>query len=347
MRVDASAIQFSTSHVATRHHAKLTTLNMWVGDRRPDFERQGRVSISPAAIASAETEQSATVQAIEEAAKAVENDPKMLLIRAVIEMLTGQEVRRLSSHLSAPTPAPATGIKDPNAATATNAPQRAGFGLEFDHHEVYEETEQTSFQAQGLVRTADGQEIRFEIRLLMQRSYREETKVSMRLGDAVQKDPLVVNFAGTAAQLQSQRFDFDLDSDGAREQVPLLAGNRGFLALDLNGNRRVDSGRELFGPATGDGFSELAQHDHDGNGWIDERDPVFGQLRIWTPEGEGPGALASLADRGVGAISLTHAETPFELRNANNQSLGTVRATGAYLAENGNAGTVQQIDLTS
>ena len=158
-------------------------------------------------------------------------------------------------------------------------------------------------------------------------------------------DPLVINFDGTAAELQDLRFAFDLDGDGQAENVPLLAGNRGYLALDRNQNQRIDNGLELFGPATGQGFAELAQHDDDGNGWIDENDAVFSQLRVWTPSADGTGPLRTLQDMGVGALHLTSADSPFALRGEHNSALGAVRSTSIYLREDGGAGTVQQIDL--
>jgi hypothetical protein len=180
----------------------------------------------------------------------------------------------------------------------------------------------------------------------MTRHFRTETSVSVRAGDARRTDPLVINFNGTTAQLSSQRFRFDLDADGRAEDVPLLAGGSGYLALDLNGNGRVDSGAELFGPASGSGFAELAAHDDDGNGWIDENDAVFERLQVWTPAVSGAGTLAGLAARGVGALYLAHAATPFELRGGDNADLGAVRDSSIYLTEVGAAGTLQEIDLT-
>ena len=225
--------------------------------------------------------------------------------------------------------------------------QVPGFGLIYEQREVLEETERTQFAAAGTVRTTDGREIRFTLQLDMQRSYREESSVSLRLGDAVAVDPLVINFDGTAAQLQDQRFAFDLNGDGETENVPLLAGNRGYLALDTNQNALIDNGLELFGPGTGNGFAELARHDSDGNGWIDEADPVYQQLRVWTPSADGAGRLQTLAELGVGAVqTAASAATPFALRTADNTPLGAVRSTSIYLRENGSAGTVQQIDLS-
>lgn len=150
-----------------------------------------------------------------------------------------------------------------------------------------------------------------------------------------------------AAQLQDLRFAFDLDGDGHTEQVPLLAGQRAYLALDGNRNQRIDDGRELFGPATGNGYSELAEHDEDGNGWIDANDTVYGELRLWTPEAEGPGHLRTLQEAGVGALALAAADTPFSLRTADNRTLGAVRATSVYLREDGGVGSTQQIDLVA
>ena len=171
----------------------------------------------------------------------------------------------------------------------------------------------------------------------------------MRQSGSVEvSDPLVINFDGSAAELQDMRFAFDLNSDGqASEQVPLLAGNRGFLALDRNQNQRIDAGNELFGPRTGNGFSELADHDDDGNGWIDENDRVFQDLRVWTPASDGTGSLRTLQEVGVGAISLAAGSSEFALRTSDNRSLGQIRATSAYLREDGGAGTVQQVDLSA
>ena len=47
----------------------------------------------------------------------------------------------------------------------------------------------------------------------------------------------------------------------------------------------------------------------------------------------------------VGALYLGSAETPFALTDWGNARLGYVRASGVYLREDGNVGTMQQIDL--
>ena len=46
----------------------------------------------------------------------------------------------------------------------------------------------------------------------------------------MRKDPLVINFGGTAAQLTDQKFAFDIDSDGAEDSISFVGGASGFLA---------------------------------------------------------------------------------------------------------------------
>ena len=348
MKIDSSSLQLNATHRAAQRTEVRETLRAWIGNEQPESaprqEEPSLVAISAAARIAAEAAapspasvEASETKAIEEAIENAENDPVFYFIKLVVEMMTGVRVKTVAAGDIEDVP-PADG-------QAPAEPSRAGFGIAYDRHEVREEMEQATFHAEGIVRTADGKEISLTLDLSMYRSYREETSVSVRAGDAVRKDPLVINFDGTAAQLQDRRFSFDLDADGKTEQVALLAGNRGYLALDRNGNGKIDSGKELFGAMSGDGFAELAEYDSDGNGWIDDNDSIFAQLRVWVQDGNGGGTLNTAKSHGVGAIHLGRATTPFALNGQGNQELGEVRSTGIYLAENGAAGTLQQIDL--
>lgn len=356
MKIESSALQMQAQHVASRVHTQSSRVEAWVGDRRPASapglaRAAPAVQISSAArLARAAQEAAVPTPAADAVPSSSPDDgltPQLAMIRDLIARMTGVQVQVYTGQTEpAPSGSATPANRPPTPPSADAGRPRVGWGLVVEQREVVVETENTQFAAQGMVRTADGQEIRFSLQLDMQRSYRQESSISLRLGDAAAVDPLVINFDGSAAQLQNLRFAFDLDSDGQTENVPLLAGNRGYLALDLNHNGRIDNGQELFGPGTGNGFAELAIHDSDGNGWIDEADPVFQQLQVWTPEAEGAGNLRTLADADVGALSTRAVATPFALRTADNASLGTVRSTSAYLRENGGAGTVQQVDLT-
>ena len=61
---------------------------------------------------------------------------------------------------------------------------------------------------------------------------------------------------------------------------------------------------------------------------------------------DGSTQLAALGDKNIGAIFLGHVSSPFQLKDANNQSLGEVVNSGIYLKEDGGVGVVQEINLT-
>jgi hypothetical protein len=86
---------------------------------------------------------------------------------------------------------------------------------------------------------------------------------------------------------------FDIDGDGAAEQVAWTRMNQevAFLAIDLDGNGRISSGKELFGnhtiPGESNGFQALAKMALESNGGvargsISSDDPLFDRLLLWT-----------------------------------------------------------------
>ncbi len=218
----------------------------------------------------------------------------------------------------------------------------------YSSEEVYfNETEDTSFSTTGTVRTADGREINFNVDVGMSRQFTGYLKNEMLINSVQMCDPLVINLDGNVAGLSDQKFYFDLDGDGTQENISMLRSGSGYLALDKNNDGVVNDGKELFGTQNGDGFADLAQYDEDGNGWIDEADSVWSQLKIWVKNENGEDELYSLADKGVGAICLQKASTDFAVKNQENQDLGSIRSTGIFLFEDGQAGTVQHLDVAT
>lgn len=218
------------------------------------------------------------------------------------------------------------------------------FTLEYRKHEKTVKSERTEFSAAGAVNTADGRQISLRLNSVMSRQETSETEISGMRAVEKLKDPLVVNLDGKGVHLSADRFAFDLEGTGRQDEIPAVAAGSGFLVLDANGNGRADSGLELFGTRSGNGFADLSALDEDRNRWIDENDSVFGKLNIWRG-GEGGQPLATLAQSGIGAIYLGNAATGFSLMDQERQMLGLVRATGVFLKEDGTPGVLQQIDL--
>ena len=218
--------------------------------------------------------------------------------------------------------------------------------VSFTRENYYEETENVLYRSKGKVTTADGREINFNLELGMSRSFREYYAEEYNIAELQRVcDPLVINFSGEVAKLTDQKFFFDIDADGTKDEISELAAGSGYLALDQNNDGTINDGSELFGPQSGDGFGDLAEYDEDGNGWIDENDSVWNKLKIWCRNEEGKNELYTLAEKGVGAICLQKAATDFALKNTDNSNKGFIRSTGIFLYENGNVGSVQHLDL--
>lgn len=210
---------------------------------------------------------------------------------------------------------------------------------------VYSESETTSFSAAGTVNTADGRSLDINLNLIMSRSFTEATSEFIDYTQPVLCDPLVINLTSSPATVSDQTFFFDLDVDGTEEEISQLSAGSGYLALDKSGDGVINNGSELFGVKSGNGFADLMAYDSDGNGWIDEADPIFSKLKIWSMDESGNSTLIDLKEAGVGAIYLGSNDTGFSLKGADNSTNAVIRRTGVFLYEDGSAGTMQQMDL--
>lgn len=217
--------------------------------------------------------------------------------------------------------------------------------LNYSQETMYVEEESTSFSTVGTVRTADGREINFNVEVAMSRRFEQYYREDLQLATFQMCDPLVINLDTDATELSDQKFFFDIDVDGEEDEISMLSGSSGYLALDQNGDGIINDGSELFGTKSGDGFADLAKHDEDGNGWIDENDAIWSKLQIWCKDENGKDILYRLADKGVGAICLQNAATDFTLKKENGDTSGAIRKTGIFLYENGNVGTIQHVDV--
>lgn len=206
-----------------------------------------------------------------------------------------------------------------------------------------DEKELSKVSIAAVLNLADGTEYELGFERVMSRQLNIER---IATNDDISRfmDPLVLNFSGSAA-LSEWRVDFDLNGDGRMQSIPQFKSNSAYLALDLNGDGRVGDGSELFGVASGNGFSDLARYDSDNNGFIDESDPIFRQLLLFRPGFE---RLTALTDTAVEAIYLGYVESPFSLTSVDGDALGLVRSTGFYIetsAQGLKTGSIQQIDL--
>lgn len=159
------------------------------------------------------------------------------------------------------------------------------------------------------------------------------------------RDPLILDLNGNGIQLTSvsgSHSFFDVDNDGFIEQTAWVAGGDGLLALDKNGNGRIDDSSELFGTGTADGFAVLSQYDSDHNGVIDARDAIFSDLRVWhDSNADGVGELTALADPGIASINLSAKTSNVTIQG------NTVLKQGAFTRTDGTTGEISAVALAA
>ena len=227
---------------------------------------------------------------------------------------------------------------------------RAGEQVQVE--EWFTREQSLSYQMQGQFQLDDKQiSLSYEFHLSSESTrYR---RFATRAGNL--QDPLLVQFGNQSLGHIEGGQAFDINSDNSLDTLPIFSGDVGYLVFDQNANGRADDGSELFGPASGNGFHELAAFDSNQNGFIDKEDEHFDQLYLWQPsaqsETEGdsePGAQQrwlSLDEAGIMAINLSAIDTPYSFYDENDQLLAQMRRSSFAIGENGRGYGVHQVDV--
>jgi hypothetical protein len=144
-------------------------------------------------------------------------------------------------------------------------------------------------------------------------SFEFSAEITVEEGEVRSSDPITFDLDGDGIELTGygNGARFDINADGRTDTTAFVTGGDAFLALDRNGNGKIDNGAELFGDQRGaaNGYEELAKLDSNGDGVIDKQDEAYEDLVLWKDNGNGKteeGELVSLAEAGIESISLRY-----------------------------------------
>jgi hypothetical protein len=251
------------------------------------------------------------------------------------ELVVQDFISYIHSRWDAPANAPfykmyfANGNRDPNAPEEDRTAGVRVAGIEFDAASLMD---LKLGALKGL----------FDLLELLAANLRDTLKENKLATDG---DPLVLDLDGDGLELMARSSVaplFDVDGDMFAERTGWVMRDDGLLAVDANGNGKIDDVSELFGSQFASGFVELATYDSTGDGKVDAADAKFADLRIWQDkDGDGltdAGELLTLAEAKIASIAT--ASTP--LSNTKN-ALNTMAAQGTFTRADGSAGGIYDV----
>jgi len=147
---------------------------------------------------------------------------------------------------------------------------------------------------------------------------------TMGTGYCGANSPIILNLGHGGYQMSGMNdpVEFDIDADGRPDTISWTARGTAmaFLALDGNGNGKIDNGSELFGNHTfyswggtdrpANGFEALASYDSNGDGVIDASDPIWNKLLLWIDSNHDgvsqPEELTPIAAAGIRSLRFDY-----------------------------------------
>jgi hypothetical protein len=322
MIINSSSISFSSQHKLLEEYSLKESLNIHLSENPKQTNQKDTVNLSSKAKNTDDEDE-------------VPLTPELKMIKMLLERMIGMTIKFVKIDGEESNDQKGVEKKQPEQ---DNQPS-----IEYKRSESYRQSEETGFYAKGAITTTEGKSINFAVKLNLSREFISTKSIS--IGNQKAKDPLVINLNGNSVQLTETKFKFDIDADGEIDQVSFVDSNSGFLAIDRNNDGKINDGSELFGPKTGDGFAELKSYDYDHNNWIDEKDPIYAELRIWSKDDNGNDVISNLKQKEIGAIYLCKSDTQFDINDKQNNTQGILKSSGIYVSESGSVGTVQQVDL--
>ena len=169
-------------------------------------------------------------------------------------------------------------------------------------------------------------------------------------------DPVILDLNGNGVKTVNKNGYFgalfDHDGDGIRTATGWVDKEDGLLVRDIDGNGKIDNGKELFGDNTilkngqkaTSGMEALADLDSNSDGIIDDKDEAFGSLKVWQDKnGDGISTadeLITLAQAGITSINVKDKQTVNQTTDG-----GTIKETATFTKTDGSVSTLADVNF--
>jgi len=121
-------------------------------------------------------------------------------------------------------------------------------------------------------------------------------------------DPVTLDTDNDGIRMSSSGVNFDLNADGTAESLPWAAPTDPLLVMDVNGDGKINNGRELVEITDTGAPINLLSLDSNGDKVLDGKDVAFSNLEIWSDRNQDGYASIeerqSLGDIGIVSIDL-------------------------------------------
>lgn len=169
-------------------------------------------------------------------------------------------------------------------------------------------------------------------------------------------DPVILDLNGNGVKTVNKNGYFgalfDHDGDGIRTATGWVDKEDGLLVRDIDGNGKIDNGKELFGDNTIlkngqkaiSGMEALADLDSNSDGIIDDKDEAFSSLKVWQDKnGDGISTadeLITLAQAGITSINVKDKQTVNQTTDG-----GTIKETATFTKTDGSVSTLADVNF--
>lgn len=169
------------------------------------------------------------------------------------------------------------------------------------------------------------QGLTFSIRASVDGKECESATASSRLPPVQLIDPLVLDFSKSQSlatiDVLDSKTEFEFTGQGLKVQTGWIAADQALLVQDLDGNSKIDSGRELFGDGTimksgalaAHGFLALQDLDSNKDGAFTAEDRDWKRVKLWFDKDQDgktqSGELVTLESQSVTKIDLKFRST--------------------------------------